>query len=1835
LGLDRPGPSPPGPFDRAEAWLRDAGFLPPAAPAGPHLFDSSLAHARLTNLRRLQQARSAIGLRAAADSIVDGGHAVWFDKPSALGVERVQLRLTGTRDAARATTHRTTLPHLLLSNSTQLTAPGTEQHSSTLGVTYGVGGSGSGRVDGGEGLLAGGADIAFEQQWTDATLAGHGLVHDQATRNQGQSSEVFDVPLLLTLDAYASDPRTPAARFGATPPPPTPPQPDPAARPGPAAQPDPDIQSDPATRPVPTADPPAPPAALAGTGTLRIAVPHARTLAEAPAPADTTAVRRVLTPADRVKLRGMSGGRPVPGVFRLPGDAVVDVFAASAELIGAVESVADDTYPGHVDGPSAVPAPPGSLPGISPASFVRSTAPVMTGDPSTTPPGDTAAPPSPDTDGPDPSALAAEALRAALSPAQLVVRAQQIFGGGYVVEGLTLPGHVADRETSVEIRAYAGTPTLVGTSDQYQETGTASAESGGTQRKYASGWRGNATFGGRPLRPDHPLTKLVAPMTTPTGSYTGQTRHETSTTLGSATQTARVATEENRQHRLRSDVTVVVTVRRGDRNLFTNLLGAGSEDDVTFAVDLPGALEVLVTDDQVRRNAMWFADVPALADVRDSPPPGDPSERPALPPRYAGTGVLGLAAVLDVVPLAPAPTSPAPPASTPAAPGAPAPVPGTPVPAPGNPVHDALLRQVEHEAPGSTTPGNSSYVPGLRSRVADHTSVGALRALPGRGPREAQRFHFVYAAAGGARLVEVELHARPALDAEALRALRGRATTGGTGLENVPTHAPATLSRAVTRTHRHQAVVGLVTRHPRFGEPTVADRTGPTLGTGRQRATTTTETTAWDDRFWLRTDNAADFDVPYTYTTSVRSAPLTEWPPNLVGAYLESGLSALAAHLFHRAPVPATVETPARVTVRFTGGETAPDRPEPEAAAPFGRSHSDPATTGDPRFGDGSFGGPVLKPTGPVVVYAFDGHRHLTEALAEADPGVGGQGLMPAGTSQEDAAARLGELIRSGTATLVRPDPHLVPGAWPDTVADDLVTTVTTRLHNPRPVSDSGDVTLDRVRHNTTTATTGTVASKLPVLAWSTSMSKGHDEKHQFALAGNVINAKPVRSAPATATAHSRREWSKTGDTTVPKDGRGTRTHEALVDVVVHVRGPESDGYVSGTTTVRLAEHDLLGHGVTAPRTDPQVYDLRSLLRDQPDAASRDWRRHPLDQLPYVLAGGLDPADAAAQLWLAADLDDTAPGPDGLTARTRALHAASRTARVAGRPVELALRTEQGVQYWLFDSTGTLNSTDDATNRAWSRLATEGEAYAEAFERAVTAKADEDRLRARHRRARAELAAIGERLRDAADAVTEAEGLERSAREQAPSDRPDRPEASAAGDLATARRADGVGEALAAARARHAELTRAAAEAADTAHRLAAEQADAVERQRGAAAEQLRARTAMGVAGHAVVAARSRTGERIGEVPLASLTARTPRRDAPRPLGREDETRTPPAPAGSVPAPGGAVPASVPAGAGPVPASVPAPAGPVPTPDSPAASRTAPAPVPTTAVPAAPAPVPPRPFSPLSRAQSTALAARNLTAVDVPGDGDCLFHALLHTAPQRFVRPDGTLPSPAELRAHLSRALLDDLALPPDRRTHWEALRVQAEAAVAEDRARRRLHDELGEEAARLSPAERAALLETHLGDQLLHLSLDDADLRELALQLAVPRVYDNAANDLALPLAARLYGFPVTLLLGTGVQPMNVGDEDGDPVVLVRMDDADHWMATEPLDREATATEPLGQAAPAPAPVGDPVPADDPVSADSTSPAPLTPPADPEPTGGATPAPVLRRPAGRVACPV
>lgn len=1265
-------------FVQAENWLRREGFLPPDTHTRNRVLpDEALVQAQLNNLRRFEQARSQIGQRAATDAMLDGGHSLFLEIPTVPGSRRVRLVLSAERGAGEST-HTTVLPHVEGVGLISLSTVAADQNGSQYGVSYGAGGSFGIPVRDGAWTLGGTGDHVRSHQVQHDNSVQVSVGHDQQFQGTGagQRSEVFEVPADFALDLYEGPGEEPLVRFAHQ----TvvePYVPHGAPPPGPD-------------------DPPPPPPPDRVAGSLRLSVPTLRTLPavdDEPAPAAPAAhTVRAANAADRTALElSDEHGGPLPDSIPLPDDSMVEVFRASAALDDAFRAVLGNTYQGH-------PAR-GLLDGVLDAVADRTPAPVarvgravgesLAGAAAT-----------------DPTTVTAEMLAAARNPVALLARGHQVFKGAYVIEGLTLPGLAADEVLSVEIRGALRRARASDAFTQYFESGLNASDGAGQQRgvshavQWAAGFTsvhnnsssqtpssdqaagndgdiGGLGDGGMKRRADAPAepqgggTSTSAPRAAtlnPSARYTRTSRREKGRVLASSTLVHRTATEGGTQHRVSADALLLVTFRRGRRNVVGNALGQGEGRAVTVAVELPDAVRFLISPAQIRRHARWYATVPGL--TVPAPVPGDV----LLPRRFVASGEVGLGSVQAMDQFTDATRS---------------------VQRPDL-FRQQLLTLIEEEAPGTTRPGHASYLAGVDTRIADLTSTAGLRTLAGRGPGRVQRFRFRHVGYGGARLVEVTLTARPDADDHALRGLRGHRGAQGTGIEQFHGHTPAAVTDRTSHSVRHSGFVQLQTRLPRPTGGPRTDRAGALLGADTLRGNSARVTRAAEDRHWLRTDNVADFDgVPYRVVATVRSSLTADWLIDLPAGMLQHGVLSLTdanttlvnriTHLFLGRPTRTTaVHTMA--ALRFTGSETAEPAPtERQLAA--GRSVQRPTPTGH-RF----------TPGGPAPVFSFDAGTHLAAALGEVAPALTRDWRrIAASDSADNTAVRIGELLQAGTITLDHPRGPAglttsMPGAYPLQGAPGTPPRLTVELYRPRPVTDAGDVTLDRVRLNTVSAGSASHAG----VTGSVSAQGGFsatDSNRQLVGFTMPVLARPAQDpGSGGAVVGTRREWLKRGDTKIPAGTRGTRSHEIVADAILTVHGPNGTRYVSGTVRLRPQERDLLGHGVTTGLTNPGVYDGASLTREaaddrapgeRADAVLRDWRTVPLRDLPTLMAHGIGATadgDGMIQLWLATDgtADQTA----------RALYAASGTAALLGRPVELALRDGEGVRFRQFGADG-------------------------------------------------------------------------------------------------------------------------------------------------------------------------------------------------------------------------------------------------------------------------------------------------------------------------------------------------------------------------------------------------------------------------------------------------------------------------------------------------------------------------------------------------------------------
>ncbi|WP_189880364.1 lonely Cys domain-containing protein, partial [Streptomyces bluensis] len=1355
-------------FQEAENHLRAEGFLPPADPTdrGRLRLDEPLVLAQLENMRRLGQMRSRFALAASSPDAVDGGHPVWFERPNSVtGTRRVQLRFSATRDTARPTEHTRRLPDVHQIGVASSESGGSRQRGTALIGALGGGGGFGVPIAGGAWTANPAPDYTATGQISDTLTAGDAVALDQVAVETEHGSELFTIPARLALDLYEGEEDDPSIRF--------------ADRV--TAQADTDT-ADPAGTGIPLA--PAFPHTVPGT--LSLLVPHYRTHApdNAAAPAGPPpghVIRRPVTDGgpndDFVRLNMVDrNGNPLPGITKLPPGAVVDTFRGTAALMQAMRMIAAGTYPGRPDPGRLVRAARSAVRGATDvatgaAGLVSSTAqqastaaknvlpqrltgavnragagvnwalsPVTrAGKAAVTGTAATWKWTSVAVAGAalnDHTTMGSRARHAGIRPAQLVSRAPQILGSSHVVE-LTVPGLGADLVMVAEVRGYLRNPRLLNTERMYTEQNVTATDSASQSRAVGRARQGNIALSGTESAPKDPGALIH--QANPGGRYSYARRVDESRALSANTKITHVTTEDNAKNWVGNDATLLVTFRWGVRNALGNTIGLGAFAPVTVAIDLPRSVTYLAPQQAMARLAQWFqglAGLPSLTLQQPSVP---------LPDRVARTRALDFAGVLSLTQL-------------------------------DNTVdrrerRDRLRQEltalVEAEAPGSTQPGHSSYLEGVTAEITRLTEPTALRALLGRGPGGRVGFYFLHVAYGGARLVGVILNAEPMLQTPALRGVRGRPAPEGSGLERFTVHTAQVKSSAVTVTRTHQAAVNPISRYPRPGDPGRVDREGPSFALTNARARTRRTESGGDDRQWLRTGGAADFDdFDFFLSGSVTSQVMTAWPANIPGGIVQGGLLNLSGlegdlaarvtawlrRLLHGRPV-RTVRVPVTTQLRFAASESVEPRqhigPRPPALLgqdPLTLSPAQAQTLGVIPFRSG----PRLVPTGPTPVYEFNAFPQLTQALHIVAPQLTASWGLPANASAEAAATRLGELVQAGEISVDLPRAAAgltsqMPGTWP-LQSPDSPPTVQISLHNPRPVTDSDAMGVDRARRRFRTfASSSTAGSSFTVNRQGT-QSLVDGNAHLLGLTFPVAAQQPHTIASGGSTSGASVDRLRIGNTTAPTDRRGPRTYETLVDTVITVSGPEGTQYVTGGATVRLGERDVLGFGVTPARLGPGLYDLPAMLADQDAEDLRDWTRHPVLDLSGALADAISPEDSSAQLWLALGDD-----PDN-TRLARALFVVSRTAATAGRSVELVVRTDDGLRHYPFTADGTLADLTDTTADTWDQFQDTVGDYISAVAAEVTARYREARLL--HRQPGARRALDG--ARTALDAATTA-----------------------------------------------------------------------------------------------------------------------------------------------------------------------------------------------------------------------------------------------------------------------------------------------------------------------------------------------------------------------------------------------------------------------------------------------------------------------------------------------
>ncbi|MFF9347593.1 hypothetical protein [Streptomyces sp. NPDC014734] len=1243
-------------FDATEKWLRDAGFLPPAprqTPGSPleranGLVTDVLSRpgektvaARLANLRLFEQMRSQLGLRAALDDMAGGAHRVWLTLPGGLtGPERrVELSLEALRRTSEAVTQVRSLDDVETINMVGLSMPGSEQKAVASGWSAGGGGSLSGPAGSSPVGASGGYTYTYNSQWGVTATDGNGIGHDQLVLTRNKATEVFSIPADFRLTVTESNGHEPVPPFTTVVPPDST-----------------TIQIDPEASP-----------------TILIAVPADRTtpVDSLLAPQPTGTVREVTTtgtnsdiallsfrpsgneststPAPNRSENGESSTTPPAPIrpIRLPDDAFVDlvkeadlihktVFDGFRQIIGEKTETVTETEAESEANASSQQADPATA--KSRGRIGRALIGAEANDHTT---------------------ALAEQLHTAINAGQLAAHAHQIFKGGYVIEGLVLPGMTLDTEYSVEIQGYATAPKLLSDPKghgQYIETSVMGSASHASQKSTGSSHDHAGTLTLKPSA-ESPVSWLQ-----PSGGYTYSARRDHNESRTASSTVTRTPAEAMTLLRMGADTTFVITIRRGHRNLFLNAapqvvqkaanLGPSV---VRMAVDVPGGVQFLTTPGQLRRNREFFPDIAGLT------PSPDKDRTVAFPRTLRDGRAFGIGSVLNAVPLAPSQDS-----------GVQY-VPDTE----RNRFGDTIKKLVEKAAPGLLTPGDS-FSPGARARINDLSSTAGMRMLPSRGPGNPMRVHFVHVRNGIARLVEVSVRATPVDD---LSTVMGIEADTGSGQENTFTQVPGNTQVSDVVTTKHSLTGSSGTRYPRPPVGQHADTLALQGTHSSGRAVTTTSATTSDQRFWLRTDNAAEFRITYEYHVDVRTKVLPFAPVQLAQDALNSSVltdSRWAKWLdstldgfweYTAASVDDTPPVRVQVDVRLTGSDV--------HEAPDTRT-----TTGGPER--------KLPRNGRVVVHRFTGVEQLRAAVNKVAPSLGFGGAMPfestePGSEAGDlAAVQFTRLVQDESVEFGALNMADLLGIVPPEHSDDRVT-FSVDLLRPVSLAHTGSMAMDRVDIQARNAASSAVQSDSSAVNVQVKYDLNEEKTATLGTAAPLVQGQPQRPAAGGSHTVTDRSWQRQGVTSEPKDGRVWQTHLVTVETRITVTGPAGEEQVRGTAVVRLPERDLLGLGVLPGHVTSHVFDGESLLRENDH--EDHWADGGQNDVARALATAIrtaEPDGPGAELWL--DVRETPPGNtsserggDEGARIERAKEIAELVAGLLGRPVRLGLVTRTGM----------------------------------------------------------------------------------------------------------------------------------------------------------------------------------------------------------------------------------------------------------------------------------------------------------------------------------------------------------------------------------------------------------------------------------------------------------------------------------------------------------------------------------------------------------------------------
>jgi|GEM_PF-5372475 len=1162
----------------AGQWLSDNGFFP-SDRDDPSPLDAATQEAThtqlLNNVRKFAQMANRMGRRSELDEMIEDGATTWFNLPTPTGTRRVAITLTAERlydtpaDPHQGPTHDWTLPKVQTLNYTGSTIAGDEQFSSSP-FEWNVGANGSvtnplDRTGSNLGLQSV-TPLDYTYSGQSATIRGSssGTGHEYYTLSPTENgTQVFTVPVRYRMRIDYSH-----------------------------------------------GDNPAP---VTSRGSVRLAVPTYRTLTDKPTdsaePAPT--VVRDLTDRDTRNLTLPSTGRTTEhGVLRLPETALLDRVAGSKQLRKIIRHLLNTTTPGpapaqHDDPPVPhasrndptrseqpargpvtehaartqdeipdtdwdIPHMPGGFP-HDPQEFelplwnTRTNTAAQTNTTRVQAHSNTAQPSTAERQA-DPEAMwsvASEVIHNGFSPHHLNANALRMFRDSYVRE---IPG----TGTAVEVTGYLTKvkvlpqpPKMDG--ERWLQSVNASAHSESSQRGHQVGGAMAGSFG------DADYSFI------PEGDYHTNTSTTTSTTANDNTTAFRVTTEDTTPvHRFSATAHYVVTVR-------------GPHGDRTRVIEVPDATEFLLVDNDLHNHpdllALVYATDVTTGGRHEVSEPNTPDR--GLPTSYTTSGGLVSGGVVTDVDLAGGRKA----------------------------LQDEARRLVEEHVPGITTPGSKNYLPGVLTRINEHTTTLGLRTLPNAGPAGRTAFHFIDRRFRDPRtglimrqLVEVSFNARPDSTRPWSTTLGKRVSTTS-GLDNILGHSTgdgSTLNGA-TRTSTTRQRGHKLNFAP--GGKFKGHRLEFNLTHQRQNIHTEFHNSGRELRAWQRSlGNTTEFSVPYQYTVEVSSRIIPE--QTLLGSLIRHGVQGLTRagqllgipSLLNVAPLSEPLNLSrgsrdAQVRVRFNTSETSPDDTVTTRTAPAIYQSDPTLARPNPAPGDVAIetertpqvqtllAGPSRKPARPFAIYEFNGADQLAHALRLVDPSLDTPAHALGNYSSEGIFTRLTALVKSGRITLQGPAATAAflgattsgtRGNRPDLTPNTdngrgAPTSIAVTLYSPRPEKTSKDTAIDHIE--SASDGVGTQADNIVFNTANVSLNNPYttngDNRGTFTALPYGKRADVGQSGTISS---NRRAVLRFGTPAQGTDGSGTTGHRARALGLFEIRGPEGTLWVTGDVLFRTTE---------------------------------------------------------------------------------------------------------------------------------------------------------------------------------------------------------------------------------------------------------------------------------------------------------------------------------------------------------------------------------------------------------------------------------------------------------------------------------------------------------------------------------------------------------------------------------------------------------------------------------------------------------------------------------------